>query len=299
MIFAPLFNITASARIALLAYSAYCGLNVNSAWNCYWCDRVPDVRFVDTFGDAAGAGFGYVAIDLSANAHGQRAINVVWRGTDNWVGWLADGHVGQTALPWGTGQVHAGFLGAYGNASADMFAVVKHAMTMCPTCDVAVSGHSLGAALAVLCASDLALRITDRRVSLWTYGGPRVGDPAFVQWFVSAVAAHANVTVRRHVWEGDIVPHAPSRSPWIGPKYAHVPFEVYTPSGNSNWRVCDGSGEDPTCSDQLKFWQWSVVDHGFYFGVDILVGIPFGCLYTDPMAGNNTVIAKALLAGGD
>jgi hypothetical protein len=278
---APVFNLTASARVALLTYAAYCGLSVDSSWDCFWCDRVTDVHFIDTFGDAAGPGFGFVAVDETDNANGKRAINVVWRGTDNWIGWVADGKFDQTALPWGGGHVHQGFLDAFVNVSAEMRSVVKRAVAFCPSCDVAVSGHSLGGALAVLAATDLALRFADRDVSLWTFGGPRVGDPTFVKWFVN-LAASANMTVQRHVWETDLVPHVPALS-WLGTQYAHVPFEVFTPSGNSNWRVCDASGEDPACSDRYHFWSWSVFAHALYFGVDILQGVPFGCLYTDPM----------------
>jgi hypothetical protein len=46
-----------------------------------------------------------------------------------------------------------------------------------------VTGHSLGAALATLCAVDIAANTAFCSPSLFTYGSPRVGDPAFAKAF--------------------------------------------------------------------------------------------------------------------
>ncbi|MFN5514748.1 MAG: lipase family protein, partial [Cyanobacteriota bacterium] len=46
-----------------------------------------------------------------------------------------------------------------------------------------VTGHSLGAALAVLCALDLAVNLPDLapQLQLYSYACPRVGDPTFAR----------------------------------------------------------------------------------------------------------------------
>jgi len=216
----------------------------------------------------------------------------VWRGTDNWPGWISDADFKQIALPWSSRSgplVHKGFYHDYINASADMYAVLQTAMSACPSCSITVAGHSLGGALAVLCATDLA-GIVDRSIKLMTYGQPRVFDPAAVAWFV---ANRANVTVQRHVWTRDLVPHVPPQSfPFVSEKYHHLPFEIFTPTNNNAWRVCDSSGEDAKCSDSFSPF-FNPLDHALYFNVDILTGIPHGCLYTDPSASLKSLFVQA------
>lgn len=47
------------------------------------------------------------------------------------------------------------------------------------------------------------------------------------------------------------------------------------------WSQCTTSNEDPTCIDHYALL--NPLDHALYMQIDILQGIPFGCLYTDPM----------------
>ena len=65
----------------------------------------------------------------------------------------------------------------------------------------------------------------------------------------------------------------------LGYVYHHVPTELFW-DGNA-YRFCAGDGEDPTCIDHYIIM--NPVDHGMYMDVNILTGIPHGCLYTDPM----------------
>lgn len=47
--------------------------------------------------------------------------------------------------------------------------------------------------------------------------------------------------------------------------YRHCPREVFYENVNSTYKICDLSGEDPTCSDQYKEPD-SVPDHLHYLG---------------------------------
>jgi hypothetical protein len=91
------------------------------------------------------------------------------------------------------GQVHNGFKNAYQAVAGTLAGMLARRAG-----PLVFAGHSLGAALATLGASEFR----DRRPSLFTYGSPRVGDAAFITTL-------ADVTHRRHVDCCDIVAHVP------------------------------------------------------------------------------------------
>merc|ERR1712032_1628905 len=82
--------------------------------------------------------------------------------------------------------------------------------------ELLVSGHSLGGAMATLCAVDLAVRYPDMKVSLYTYGSPRVfmGNTKEANNMNSAFHVHqilstAPNSYHRYMVNGDPVPTAP------------------------------------------------------------------------------------------
>mmetsp|Transcript_12332 Transcript_12332/g.25092 ORF Transcript_12332/g.25092 Transcript_12332/m.25092 type:complete len:190 (-) Transcript_12332:199-768(-) len=126
-----------------------------------------------------------------------------------------------------------------------------------------ITGHSLGGALAVHAAVDLRLA-GNEITGVYTFGQPRVGNRAFAQWFSAGLGTsrpHYRVTHRF-----DPVPHLPMHRGPIG-GFFHVPTEVYYPKQHSDEGavICDGSGEDPNCSDS-NFAEIVVTDHLFYVG---------------------------------
>ena len=90
------------------------------------------------------------------------------------------------------------------------------------------------------------------------FGGPRLGDPAFAQW-----AEQVFPSAWRVVHHQDIVPHSPS----MIEGYHHTSTEMYEAVAGQGVRQCDGSGEDPTCSQQWHSWQTSTADHVVYLGM--------------------------------
>ncbi len=78
------------------------------------------------------------------------------------------------------GKVHAGFRALYTHLATQ---VQQSASQFDPALPCYVAGHSLGAALAVLASLDLALhrcQIRDQ-LRLYSYAGPRVGNPSFAR----------------------------------------------------------------------------------------------------------------------
>ena len=73
-------------------------------------------------------------------------------------------------------RVHTGFINAY---KAPGVRDALHAFMDDGVCRVTVTGHSLGAALAVLCAVDLQYNFPEKDYEVFLFGCPRVGNRAF------------------------------------------------------------------------------------------------------------------------
>lgn len=151
-----------------------------------------------------------------------RTAFVSFRGTSDIEEWVAD----IDALPEdyrpinGFGQVHAGFQDVYelvrGNIAANL-------ATAAAGCDqILITGHSLGAALAVLAAPDVAQKMPPNTIEprLITFAGPRVGLSDFATNFDAAIDSCFRV-----VNFLDIVPYLPPTP------YVHVGAQINVDSG--------------------------------------------------------------------
>jgi triacylglycerol lipase len=119
--------------------------------------------------------------------------------------WLSDVNYYQRALaPDVPGLVHGGFANALGEIASEMVDAVAELAASKET-RVFITGHSLGGALAVLAAALLHFGSRRRIAGVFTYGQPRVGDPAFSAAFNQALGP---VTFR-YVNDLDVVPHVP------------------------------------------------------------------------------------------
>ena len=86
--------------------------------------------------------------------------------------------------------VHHGFLKAYESVRTQLRSVLTDLHDTYPTAKYRVTGHSLGAALATICAYDLAVNAAGADglfQEVVTFGSPRVGNPAFVTAFTAAI----------------------------------------------------------------------------------------------------------------
>jgi hypothetical protein len=151
---------------------------------------------------------------------------VSFRGTQDLDDWIHDFDA-ETAdyqpRP-GYGQVHAGFQEVYRLVRGSLAANLA---TACQGCtQLLLTGHSLGAALAVLAAPDVRWNMPPQlEPRLITFAGPRVGLPDFVNSFNTDIEACFRVVNLL-----DIVPHVP------GPPYVHVGAEIDVDSGG-DWRT--------------------------------------------------------------
>lgn len=202
-----------------------------------------------------------------------KEIYVSFRGTKSFVNWIYNLYSSKEPVPWRHGsqttrvpKVHQGFLMAYNSVKKKVSSRIRTLILAHPTYSIRVVGHSLGGALATLCAMELNESLDfSTKVRLVTFGAPRVGNDAFI----NLVRIHfPEPRDRIRVTNGqDVVPHLP---PFLM-GYRHAPQEIYTPPGAKDGTVsfaCDPfSGEDPRCSNARV--AHSVDDHLYFpHGVD-------------------------------
>jgi triacylglycerol lipase len=132
------------------------------------------------------------------------AVLVAIRGTETPGEWLCDFEANPASCQITSGRVHEGFQKVYEVIQASALQGLSNAFTTGDT--LYVTGHSLGAALAVLFADD-AVSAT-QNLLLATFAGPRTGLGDFVAAFNRRVPNTVRVVNR---W--DIVPNVPVPAP--------------------------------------------------------------------------------------
>ncbi|MDF2938189.1 MAG: lipase family protein [Paenibacillaceae bacterium] len=151
---------------------------------------------------------GYVA---SSGTH----IVVAFRGTKEPEDWKKDLLATQLPYPYQHGMgwsTHAGFTELYRLLRPSLRKALGHAK---PKQRLYITGYSLGGALACLCALDPAVRKHAASVRLYTFGAPRVGNPAFA----GALSKRTASCIRAHN-DGDWVPTMPPEN-FLGAQYRH------------------------------------------------------------------------------
>lgn len=126
--------------------------------------------------------------EVSTNARAEvweekatKTLVVTYRGTqiDSIENWSSNLNFITTACNIGTqscGQLHNGFLDVYDTVGAQIRTLLK---SYSPTYKLIVTGHSLGGAAATLFAYDAYFNQNFAKISLITFGSPRVGDTDF------------------------------------------------------------------------------------------------------------------------
>jgi hypothetical protein len=106
--------------------------------------------------------------------------------------------------------VHAGFWDAFEPIAATLRKEVKRQAGIEGTRALYVTGFSLGGALALLAALDLAEALPKLPVHLWSIAAPRCGDAS-----LNALLAKRTASATSLAWRGDPTPHLPP----IGPNF--------------------------------------------------------------------------------
>jgi len=218
------------------------------AWDCgAACDAVPgmsDVRAIES--GKTNDAFAYVG-----KKNGE--CLAVFRGTSDLAGWMEDlkSAVLVDLTDYGLGDICSyngttckvgdGFMDNYNSVST----YLKGNLTdigCTKGSQLSITGHSLGAAEAAIAMFDLKHEGYDI-VETYTFGQPRVGDQVFVSAFE---AEFGPIDTYRVTHADDPVPHLPFEFM----DFKHLATEVYYEKTTSNgYVVCNGSGEDPDCSN--------------------------------------------------
>ncbi|KAH6768578.1 alpha/beta-Hydrolases superfamily protein [Perilla frutescens var. frutescens] len=251
-------------------------------WTCSRCDGlIEGFDIIELIVDVKHClqAFVGVAADLNATV-------VAFRGTQesslqNWVEDLFWKQLDSSYPGVDDAKVHHGFYSAYHNTSLrpGVINAIKKVKALYGDINVFITGHSMGGAMASFCGLDLCLSLGEQNVQVVTFGQPRIGNSVFSSYYSQVVPNTIRVT-NGH----DIVPHLPPYYHHFPQKtYHHFPREVwlYNYDGSMVERVCDGSGEDPTCSRSVG--GRSISDHLTYYGVHLGCDSPSSCkIVTDP-----------------
>lgn len=128
---------------------------------------------------------------------------IAFRGSSTATDWIANITASQVKYPYvkEAGYTHRGFTGVYSSARTGLLAALRQ---LPAEKQLYVTGHSLGGALATLCAIDIAANTSHASPHLYTYGSPRVGDPLFAKVYPQYVPVSYRVAN-----PFDIVTHVP------------------------------------------------------------------------------------------
>ncbi len=118
--------------------------------------------------------YGFVLSSKTANI-------IIFRGTQRTTEWIGDILLFQRDYKGlANSKIHSGFADIYQKLAQQTRQIASQ---LNPRVPCYISGHSLGSALATLAALDLALNIPKLKdqIRLYTYAGPRIGNPKFAQ----------------------------------------------------------------------------------------------------------------------
>jgi len=226
-------------------------------WSCEVCKHLPYVNTTVLKNNTDNVN-GYVGYDAKDNV-----IIVAFAGTDplsikNWIDDIDTIKVDYPCPAPYTCKVHQGFWHSFRSVQTQVEEGIKNYLAVHPDAGVMVTGHSLGAAIAVHAALFIKTKMPPvHLISTYVFGLPRLGNKDFANWasstLVSSVATY-HITHHR-----DPIPHLPPLL--LG--FRHIAGEIYYNERNSEFTVCDGSGEDPHCAHQF-FAAINLLDHLTY-----------------------------------
>lgn len=230
------------------------------------------------------SGFGYLARG-KANTPYEGDLLLVTRGTNKTSveDWLTNLTIAMEPGPGGA-LVHAGFNRLRETMQSQIDQSLRAAGAFRR---IHIVGHSLGGALATLNAATLIAR-GERRLTIYTFGAPRVGNWAFVKWLDNAIGTE---NIRRVFHPADPVPmiplfpffHAPPGDAYalantdggiINPKY-HGMDDSYVPGvADMSWANLGLAGQQPDSGIKLQGWlAEGGVTNGFVMGSARLLGL--------------------------
>uniref|UniRef100_A0A7N0UMQ9 Fungal lipase-type domain-containing protein n=1 Tax=Kalanchoe fedtschenkoi TaxID=63787 RepID=A0A7N0UMQ9_KALFE len=255
-------------------------------WTCARCDGLTKgFDVIELIVDVQNCLQAYVGVSTNLNA-----VVIAFRGTQerSIQNWIEDLYWKQFEMSYPgmpDAMVHHGFYTAYHNTTIrpGILSAIETSKALYGDIKIIVTGHSMGGAMAALCALDLVINLNKKDVQVMTFGQPRVGNAVFASYYKQALPNTIRV-----VNDHDVVPHLPPYYSIFPHKtYQHFPREVWLYNigvGSLVYpveKVCDGSGEDPSCSRSVV--GNSISDHLVYYGVELGCDIAMSCgIVMDP-----------------
>ena len=124
-----------------------------------------------------------------------------------------------------------------------------------PDGHIVTTGHSLGGALSEICALEMTKKYGSKVKEIYNFGAPRLGNEQFAHFMNLKIP-----TIFRVTYSHDLAPHLPPTNF----EYLHPASEVFYTDNFNKYKVCDSSGEDPSCSNQY-YPHYTFADHHVYF----------------------------------
>lgn len=256
---------------AFYASTAYCQPSTTLTWTCGAnCNANPSFEPIASGGDGNDIQFWYVGYDPTLET-----VIVSHQGTDasQIEADLTDANfflesLDSTLFPGVSSsvEVHDGFKNEQAKTATTILSAVNTAISQFGASKVAVVGHSLGAALALIDGVYLPLHLPSNiAVSVFGFGMPRVGNQAFANY----VDAHLPNAVSRVNNREDVVPILPGR--FLG--FHHPSGEKHILDSGS-WVACpgqDNTNSECTTGDVSNIFVGSISDHtGPYTGTGVV-----------------------------
>ncbi|KAH3853204.1 uncharacterized protein LOC127875192 [Dreissena polymorpha] len=204
----------------------------------------------------------------TALSHRHRTILVGYRGTTQFMQLTEQAFSGKSAdtdwvLTHEDGKIHRYFNFAFNRLYDPCIQEsVKKLATEYKTYEIVVTGHSLGGAMASLTAYSLVQKgvVAKERMSLYTFGMPRVGDTRYAFNHDNKVPNSWRIIHWR-----DMVARIP---PKILGYYHHKMAVLYPenmPLNSNNYTICTDN-ENSTCSLSITM---NLEQHSSYFGINL------------------------------
>ncbi|KZT25379.1 lipase [Neolentinus lepideus HHB14362 ss-1] len=249
------------------ASTAYCAPSTTITWSCGSnCEANAGFEPVASGGDGAVIQYWYVGYDPNL-----KTVIVAHQGTDvsDIVPLLEDADIVMETLDpslfpgvSSSIEVHSGFAATQAGSAPDVLSAVKTAISKYSTNTITVTGHSLGAAIALLDYVYLRVQLSSVTVKMIGYGLPRVGNQAFAD-YVDAIGGITHINNKE-----DPVPILPGR--FLG--FHHPSGEIHIQDSGA-WDACPGQDNtSDLCEvgDVPNIFESKESDHdGPYDGVEM------------------------------
>ncbi|KAL2915269.1 hypothetical protein HK105_205134 [Polyrhizophydium stewartii] len=261
--------------------AAYCPSVIgNLGWICgsACSGRTKDTVVQQVFNNFFGPGTaGYVAYNTRT-----KQIITAFRGSVSVNNWLENlmlwfdspdnGALTSDTFGGGDIKLHKGFQESYAQVRSGVRSAVASLASQHPDYEIVFTGHSLGAAIAAVAAVDVYLTNTALagRMSMYTYGQPRVGNTAWANYVDNLPFASR---IYRVTGYKDIVPNLPFELP--GLDYTHN-MQQYTVHDSSSVK-CENNGSRAGETKDCNYPELSIpgaLDHVTgYFGWPTIIRV--------------------------